>query len=355
MFADQLAARAAAVALSLFLCTPLAALFSWTQLGGGLVSLLAVPARRRAARRRQAVGLRAQRDRPGARAGGAAGRPSARCAGRGRRRPAGGRGRAGRRWSPRWLHPWQGITLIVIFAGLAVLQRGRQWFALGVAGARRRPAAWLLLPAVACRSGVEAGLPLRGHPAAAGARAAGRARPAGADRRARGAPAAGRGDRAGAAAVDRGLPGHLLRQRLVRPPRAAGAELPAGGADGPGRTAAARSRRWPSLGIARSSACSPSRAWPTTRASSSTRPATRSSCSTTCPVPTPGRWTGSRTARRRAACSPPPRSRRSFPSQTGRAVWVGHGYWSRDYPDRARRVDALFRGRMAPAARPRRS
>jgi hypothetical protein len=40
------------------------------------------------------------------------------------------------------------------------------------------------------------------------------------------------------------------------------------------------------------------------------------------------------------------------PSQTGRAVWVGHGYWSRDYPARARRVDALFGGHMrAPRAR----
>ena len=38
------------------------------------------------------------------------------------------------------------------------------------------------------------------------------------------------------------------------------------------------------------------------------------------------------------------------PAQTGRAVWVGHGYWSRDYFARARRVDALFRGRMAPDA-----
>ncbi len=37
------------------------------------------------------------------------------------------------------------------------------------------------------------------------------------------------------------------------------------------------------------------------------------------------------------------------PSQTGRAVWVGDGYWSRDYPARARRVDRLFGGRMSPA------
>jgi hypothetical protein len=38
------------------------------------------------------------------------------------------------------------------------------------------------------------------------------------------------------------------------------------------------------------------------------------------------------------------------PSQTGRAVWVGHGYWSRDYPARARQVDRLFRGHMGAAA-----
>ncbi len=38
------------------------------------------------------------------------------------------------------------------------------------------------------------------------------------------------------------------------------------------------------------------------------------------------------------------------PSQTGRNVWVGHGYWSRDYQARARQVDALFRGHVRPAA-----
>jgi hypothetical protein len=38
------------------------------------------------------------------------------------------------------------------------------------------------------------------------------------------------------------------------------------------------------------------------------------------------------------------------PAQTGRAVWVGHGDWSPDYPARARRVDRLFAGRMRPAA-----
>jgi hypothetical protein len=38
------------------------------------------------------------------------------------------------------------------------------------------------------------------------------------------------------------------------------------------------------------------------------------------------------------------------PSQTGRNVWVGHGYWSRDYFARARQVNALFRGHLHPAA-----
>jgi hypothetical protein len=34
------------------------------------------------------------------------------------------------------------------------------------------------------------------------------------------------------------------------------------------------------------------------------------------------------------------------PSQTGRAVWVGDGYWSRDYAARARMVDSLFGARL---------
>jgi len=36
------------------------------------------------------------------------------------------------------------------------------------------------------------------------------------------------------------------------------------------------------------------------------------------------------------------------PYRTGEAVWVGHGYWSRDYPQRARRADRLFDGHMTP-------
>jgi hypothetical protein len=37
------------------------------------------------------------------------------------------------------------------------------------------------------------------------------------------------------------------------------------------------------------------------------------------------------------------------PSQTGRAVWVGNGYWSRDYFPQAHTADALFGGRLRPA------
>ncbi len=37
-----------------------------------------------------------------------------------------------------------------------------------------------------------------------------------------------------------------------------------------------------------------------------------------------------------------------IPSQTGRAVWVGHGEWSPDYAQRASAVNRLFAGRLAP-------
>ncbi len=40
------------------------------------------------------------------------------------------------------------------------------------------------------------------------------------------------------------------------------------------------------------------------------------------------------------------------PSQTGRHVWVGHGYWSRDYVDRAKLVDRMFDHHLRPPALP---
>ena len=39
----------------------------------------------------------------------------------------------------------------------------------------------------------------------------------------------------------------------------------------------------------------------------------------------------------------------TVPSQTGRNVWVGHGYWSRDYFARRAQVNAVFRGHEPPA------
>jgi hypothetical protein len=39
----------------------------------------------------------------------------------------------------------------------------------------------------------------------------------------------------------------------------------------------------------------------------------------------------------------------TIPSQTGRNVWVGHGYWSRDYFARKAQVNTLFRGHERPA------
>jgi len=38
----------------------------------------------------------------------------------------------------------------------------------------------------------------------------------------------------------------------------------------------------------------------------------------------------------------------AIPSQTGRAVWVGHEFWSRDYPARMRAADSLFAGKLSP-------
>ena len=140
-FADQLAARGAVVTLSLFLYTPLAALFSWTQLGGGsfrfslyllayellaanklwgyvpsALALALVPVALLAIER--ALATQAAAEPPG-------------TAGRAATRPVIIAALASLVAS--WLHPWQGITLIIIFAGLAVLQRGRHWRALAVA------------------------------------------------------------------------------------------------------------------------------------------------------------------------------------------------------------------------------
>ncbi len=104
-FAGQTAARGAAVVLSLFLYTPVAAFFSWTSAGAGIVSLLALPARLRGAGGQQAVGLRPERPGAGARPRGAAGLERALTA-TGRQPAPGPPPGRGRRSGPRWRRSW---------------------------------------------------------------------------------------------------------------------------------------------------------------------------------------------------------------------------------------------------------
>ncbi len=142
MFPGQPGARGATVILALFLCTPLSALFSWTQLGSarfrfGLYllgdELLAanklwgyVPSALALALVPVAL-LAVERALDPAR-----GRDPADRTGvtRMRRRPL--MLAAAASLIASWLHPWQGITLILIFAGLGVWRRGRGWWALAV-------------------------------------------------------------------------------------------------------------------------------------------------------------------------------------------------------------------------------
>ena len=144
-FGDQLAARAATVALAVFLYTPLAALFSWApKLGSGrfgfqlyllayellaanklwgyvpsALGLALVPVALLAVER----ALEPERSRIGAAAAHVL--------------PSAARLRAlllaaAAALLSSWLHPWQGITLIVIFAGLALWRRLRGALALAV-------------------------------------------------------------------------------------------------------------------------------------------------------------------------------------------------------------------------------
>jgi hypothetical protein len=151
LFGDQLPARAAVVALSLFLYTPLAALTSWASLGSGrfqfqmyLLGYELLPANKLwgyvpsalAVALMPVVLLATER----------ALAPTLMVAGAAEpQRPDGApppeRAHLGGTRGPivlaclaallaSWLHPWQGVTLLVIFAGLAVWQRLRGWLTL---------------------------------------------------------------------------------------------------------------------------------------------------------------------------------------------------------------------------------
>lgn len=142
-FPDGAGARAATVALSLFLCTPLAALFSWTQLGAGpfrfqlyLLGDELLAADKLWGYVPSAIGLalvptsllaveRALDPVPG---GSGARRQLSHAAPRSGPLLLG----AAAALLASWLHPWQGITLVLIFAGLAAAQRLRDWPALAL-------------------------------------------------------------------------------------------------------------------------------------------------------------------------------------------------------------------------------
>ena len=344
-FDDQLAARAAVVALALFLYTPLTALFSWTGLGAGpfrfqmyllgyellaanklwgyvpsALSLALVPL--------ALLWIERALDPP--------------------RRQSPGRTvalAAVTALIASWLHPWQGVTMILIFAGLAAWRRGRGWLVLALpAVAAGLPLAYYYLlahsdPAWQLASHYEviprlpalvllAGLGPLALIAAAGVR-----RPAG-------------------AVIEQALllwiaaclvtyfvndsfAPHALQGlsfpfavlavrgwRRIRLPAAIGV-IAIGLVTIPGLVYDARKF----VNVARSSnvqyylPASDAQALDWISA-----------------VAPPG-----------GVLAPTPFAI-VVPSQTGRAVWVGHGYWSRDYFGRARQVNALFRGRMRPAA-----
>jgi hypothetical protein len=148
-FGDQPAARASAVAIALFLCTPLAALYSWTQWAGSSFrfSLYLLGDELLAADKLwgyvpSALGLalvpaallateRALPATEGAR------QPDQGTTGYRRPRPGGVSMRplllaAVASLIASWLHPWQGITLGLIYVGLALLRRLRNWAALAL-------------------------------------------------------------------------------------------------------------------------------------------------------------------------------------------------------------------------------
>jgi hypothetical protein len=140
VFEDDLRARAAAVALSLFLYTPVTALVSWASLGAGpfrfqmyLLGYELLPANKLWGYVPSALGLAMMpvvllgTERALGAAGPTTGEP-------GRPGPVG----AGRPLAlatlaallASLLHPWQGVTLLVILAGLALWQRLRGWHVL---------------------------------------------------------------------------------------------------------------------------------------------------------------------------------------------------------------------------------
>jgi hypothetical protein len=349
MFGDRLGAGAAAVALSLFLYTPLTALVSWATLGAGrfrfqmyLLAYELLPANKLWGYAPAAIGLalvpitllgleRALGQAPG-------------------RGPVWLRG-------PRsalalaslaallasWLHPWQGVTLLVIFAGLGAWQRLHGWrtLALPSIGAALPLVYYLVLsrtdPAwrLASHTEVVARLPALVMLAGLGPLAlialVGVRRPSG-------------------VMIERALllwiPACLVTYFSIdsfAPHALQGISLP---------FAVLAVRGWhrlrlpAALGVVAIAAVTlpglayDARKFINVAHSSAPQYYLTHSDARALDWVTDQRPPG-------GVLAPTPFAA-VVPSQTGRAVWVGHGYWSRDYSARAREVDRLFGGRLRP-------
>lgn len=351
-FADRLAARTSSVILTLFLSTPLAALFSWTQLGGGrfrfnlyllgdemlaadkpwgyvpsAIALALVPASL----------LAVQRALEGDRA-----RSPSRLALRARAEPVPLLLGALAALLASWLHPWQGISLVIIFCGLALVRRLRGAPALAV-------------PAIA------AGLPLLYYyvlphvdPAwriASHYEVIPRLPPL--------ALLAGLGPLAAIAAFGIRRPrGDVFETLLLLWPVASLVTYFVNNSFAPHALQGLsvplsvlmvrgwqRLRAGPLLGaVAICLATVPglafnARKFVVTAAGHEVQYYLTSSDAAALD------WVAAH-APPGGVLAPTPFAA-VIPSQTGRPVWVGHGYWSNDYPVRAREVDRLFGGRMS--------
>jgi hypothetical protein len=370
-FGDQVAARAAAVVLALFLYTPLTALFSWFKLGGGsfrfelyllgsellaanklwgyvpsALALALVPTALLAVERAvdpQGGGPRALNAPYGSR------RPLSPFLGTGRARSAASRW-PGRSWLvvsalaslfASWLHPWQGITLIVIYVGLALWRRlaGALALAVPALGAALPLAYYYALshtdPAWKLASSLEV---ISRLPALA--------------------LLAGFGPLALIAAVGLRRPDAVVFEQLVllwivgcfvtyfvndafAPHALQGLSFP---------FAVLAVRGWQRLRLPAALGAAAIALMTVPGLAYDARKIIRVARSSTVQYYLPSsdehalRWVN-HSAPPGGILAPTPFAA-VVPSQTGRAVWVGHGYWSRDYSTRSREADILFEGHM---------
>jgi hypothetical protein len=372
-FADELGARAATVVLALFLYTPLTALFSWAKLGSGpfrfhlyllgsellaaskvwgyvpsAFALALVPVALLAVERALDPQLSPRRGRGPERG---ARRPRSPFLGTGRARrhvPISGGGAllvaALAALAASWLHPWQGITLIVIFAGLALWRglRGSLALALPALGAAlplvyyyllsHTDQAWKLASSYEIISRLPAVALLAGLGPLALIAAAGFRRP-------------------GGVVFEQELLLWIAGCLVTYFVNDAFAPHALQGLSFPFAVLAVRAwqrlRLPAAVGIAALALITiPGLAYDARKIIKVTR-------SETVQYYLPSsdeqalRWVA-RGAPRGGVLAPTPFAI-VVPSQTGRAVWVGHGYWSKDYSARAKQADSFFGGHVRPA------